>query len=102
MFQIPNATATIGCDEAKQLVQEAAAQLLDVRTCHEYAQASLPGAVNVPLATIHTASLKLDKDKPVIVFCRSGQRSANACVALQGLGFDAVHDLGAITKFLNC
>ncbi|NOZ11776.1 MAG: rhodanese-like domain-containing protein [Gammaproteobacteria bacterium] len=100
MFNYPN--TTIGCTEAKQLVKEAAAQLLDVRTSLEYSQASIPGAVNVPLAAIQTATIKLDKSRPVIVFCRSGQRSANACVALEGMGFNAVHDLGAITKYLNC
>ncbi|HEC11892.1 MAG TPA: rhodanese-like domain-containing protein [Acidiferrobacteraceae bacterium] len=100
MFNSP--TTTIGCIEAKQLVKEAAAQLLDVRTTQEYLQASLPGAVNVPLAAIQTATIKLDKTKPVIVFCRSGQRSANACVVLEGMGFDTVHNLGAITKYLNC
>lgn len=103
MFQMSNCPATtIGCAEAKQLVKEAAAQLLDVRSTLEYLQASIPGAINVPLASIQTATIRLDKSKPVIVFCRSGHRSANACVALEGMGFDTVHNLGAITEYLNC
>ncbi len=62
----------------------------------------LPGSVNLPLQIIHQAYDQLDKNKPVIVFCHSGARSAQAQSLLQQAGFDSVHNLGAIHKLLTC
>ncbi len=93
---------TIECPEAKQLIEEANAQLVDVRTSKEHAQGTIPGSVNLPLQVIHLEHGKLDKERPVIVYCRSGKRSAMAKMVLENFGFDAVHNLGAINKYLTC
>lgn len=103
MFQMFNVgIQTIDCPDARKLVQEENAQLVDVRTPQEHAQGTLPGSVNLPLEHIHLVHDQLDKARPVILYCRSGQRSARAGMILQNLGFDAVHNLGSITKYLNC
>lgn len=101
MFGI-NPIVTIECAKAKELIKDQDAQLVDVRTPQEHSQGTLPGSVNVPLQIINQAHGQLDKSKPVIVYCASGGRSAQAQSVLQSLGFDDVHNLGSITKYLTC
>lgn len=91
------------CEEVKQLIKNQNAQLVDVRTPEEFAMSQLPGAVNLPLHEIHLAAeAKLDKTLPVIVFCRSGQRSMMAMQLLQSLGFDAVYNMGPYQAWYQC
>ncbi|MFV1998239.1 MAG: rhodanese-like domain-containing protein [Acidiferrobacterales bacterium] len=97
-----NPIETIECSQAKQLVNDHGAQMVDVRTPQEFAQGAIPGSVNIPLQVINAAYQNLDKTKPVIVFCRSGARSAQAKSFLQQEGFDSVHNLGSIQKYLTC
>jgi phage shock protein E len=102
MFGMFNQTQQIECPEARHMVQNHGAQLVDVRSPAEHAQGTLPGSVNVPLQVLQQAHHQLDKSKPVIVYCASGARSAQAQSFLQSMGFDSVHNLGSITKYLTC
>ena len=72
----------------------AGALLLDVRTEGEFRAGSLPGAQNVPVASLGARLGELDKARPVVVFCASGIRSASASATLRRAGFAEVHDLG--------
>lgn len=67
-------------------------QLIDVRETFEYEVSNL-GGLNIPLSGIMIESDKIDTDKPVIVQCRSGKRSAAAIMQLQTLGFDNLYNL---------
>ena len=93
--------AQIDCDEARRLVTEGA-QLIDVRTPQEFSRGSLPGATNVPLQGIHHAQQQLHQDKPIVVFCASGKRSAQAQSALKSMGFSRIHNLGSFKKYVTC
>jgi len=97
-----NSTETIECSHARELVNDHDAQMVDVRTPQEFAQGAIPGSINIPLQIINASHQNLDKSKPVIVFCRSGARSAQARSFLQQVGFDSVHNLGSIQKYLTC
>jgi phage shock protein E len=97
-----NQPQQIECPEARHMVQNHGAQLVDVRSPAEHAQGTLPGSVNVPLQILQQAHHQLDKSKPVIVYCVSGARSAQAMSFLQSMGFDKVHNLGSIHKYLTC
>ena len=93
----------IPCDDAKRLIKEKGAQLVDVRTPEEFAMSKLPGAVNIPLQDIdRVGESMLDKDIPVIVFCRSGQRSHMAMQILLSQDFDEVHNLGSFMAWHQC
>ena len=93
----------IPCDDAKRLIKEKSAQLVDVRTPEEYAMSKLPGAINIPLQDIDSlAAGALDKDLPVIVFCRSGQRSHMAMQILMSQGFNDVYNLGSFMAWHQC
>lgn len=102
MFGMFSQSPQIECVEARDLIQNNDAQLVDVRTPQECIQGSLPGSVNIPLQQIHNEHGSLDKSKPVIVFCASGGRSAQAQSLLRDLGFDQVHNLGSAQKYLTC
>ncbi len=58
-------------DDVRRLVEESQAQLVEVLPPNEYAEEHLPGAISLPLTelTEETANARLDKDRPVIVYC---------------------------------
>lgn len=67
--------------------------IIDVRETKELAQGIIPGAVSIPLATIPVRLGELDRNKKIIIVCRSGARSANACYFLAQQGFDNTYNL---------
>lgn len=72
------------------------AQILDVRTKEEFATGHLDKARLIPWTDpdfAARAKSELDPSKPVLVYCRSGGRSAKAAAALTGLGFKSIRNL---------
>lgn len=67
-------------------------QLIDVREEFEYEVSNL-GGVLIPLGGILIEADKIAKDKPVIVHCRSGKRSAAAIMQLEQLGYNNLYNL---------
>jgi rhodanese-related sulfurtransferase len=76
-------------EEARKLVAEGA-QLVDVRADHEWEAGRIAGAKHVPLAELPQRTGEIDKDRPVVVYCRGGNRSSMATAALGDAGFEAV------------
>ena len=77
-------------------------QILDVRTPEEFAAAHIDDAKNVNWLgdSFVAGSEKLDKTKPVFVYCKSGGRSQNAVAKLEELGFTTIYQLqGGILKW---
>lgn len=67
--------------------------LLDVRTVPEFTDARAPGSVNIPLNELPTRMAELPTDQPIVVICRSGNRSMYAAQMLLQAGFSDVHNL---------
>jgi len=67
-------------------------QLIDVRETFEYEMSNI-GGENIPLAGILIETDRISKDKPVIVHCRSGKRSAIAIMQLERLGYTNLYNL---------
>ena len=70
--------------------------LLDVREDHERAEFNI-GGIHHPLGLIRnmdTEPIDEWKDEEVIIYCRSGNRSAHACLMLESMGFKNVVNLG--------
>lgn len=85
-------------EEARRRMEENAAVLvLDVRTQEEYDEGHIPGAVCLPNEEI-TADMPVvfDKDTEILLYCRSGHRSAEALEKLKKLGYTNVSDFGGI------
>jgi DMSO/TMAO reductase YedYZ molybdopterin-dependent catalytic subunit/rhodanese-related sulfurtransferase/glyoxylase-like metal-dependent hydrolase (beta-lactamase superfamily II) len=72
---------------------ETALQLVDIRGPGETAGGTLPGAREIPLATLTDALVGLDRANPVVVYCASGYRSMVAASVLRSVGFADVSDL---------
>jgi phage shock protein E len=84
---------------AQRLVADGA-RLVDVRTPQEYAEGHAPGAVNVPVDEISGRAAELGgADTPIVVYCRTGRRSAIAVEALRALGYRRVYDLQRVTAW---
>ena len=67
--------------------------IIDVREENEYKRAHIEGVKNIPLSQLRDRLEEIPKDIPIYLHCRSGQRSYNACLALQQLGFDNVYNV---------
>ncbi|TVT41194.1 molybdopterin-synthase adenylyltransferase MoeB [Hymenobacter setariae] len=74
--------------------------LLDVRNPLEYQRRHLPGAVLLPLPQLADRATEVPRQGPVVVYCQSGVRSAQAVALLQSLGYDNVRTLsGGIEEY---
>lgn len=76
------------------------ALLVDVRSAGEFAAASAPGTVNIPLGDLGKRLGEIPTTGPVVVGCASGTRSGMAKLLLKKNGYTEVHNIGAWTKFL--
>ncbi len=86
-------------DKARELVA-GGATLLDVRSPGEFGGGHVRGAKNVPVQELASRIGEVGaKDKPVVVYCASGMRSASAASMLRRAGFQSVHDLGAMARW---
>ncbi len=87
---------TISSDQAKKELsekKEGAIQLVDVREHQEYEEGHLPGARLIPLSRILDHLRELDTSRPVITYCRSGNRSRSAAALMKTQGFENVRSM---------
>lgn len=90
--------------EAVAMMNHQDAVLLDVRENNEYSEGHVQGSMHVPMSGFAKQLGTLDtlREKPVIVGCRSGARSARAAGILRKQGFEAVYNLkGGILAWEN-
>lgn len=73
---------------------DSGATILDVRNPQECAFGCIAGAINIPINTLPQKFKRIDKRKPVIVYCASGMRSASAKAFLEQNGYNEVYDGG--------
>ena len=82
--------------QAVDLINNKNALIIDVRTPEEFAESHLPEANNFPVDTLSQnieTIKKLQRDKPLLVYCRSGKRSARAAEKLKNLGVNSLYNL---------
>lgn len=82
----------VNVDKVRELAENNA-YIIDVREKYEYEEGHIKGAVNIPLSEFRKRLDEIPTDKPVYVHCRSGQRSYNAIIALQNLGFKNLYNI---------
>lgn len=97
------AGGVISPDKARDLMaSDPKIILLDVRTKEEFADGHIPGAVLLPYDAITEKTARMaipSKERVIIVYCRSGRRSAIAAETLKDLGYRTVWDLGGIIRW---
>lgn len=81
--------------QATQLINREDAQVIDVREQPEWAKGRIPGSRHIPVGQIdqRIGDLEKFKERPLIVVCASGMRSASACSTLRKAGFEKVFAL---------
>jgi rhodanese-related sulfurtransferase len=75
-------------EQARELI-DGGAQLVDVRADHEWDAGRIAGAKHIPLAELAQHAGEIDRDRPVVLYCRGGNRSTMAAAALEEAGYDA-------------
>ena len=87
----------------EQKMTEEGIQLIDARTPEEFNEKHIANALNANILgeDFDQKVASLDKNKPVMVYCKSGVRSANAAAKLKAMGFTTIIDLdGGITQWI--
>ena len=82
-----NEIREVSREEAQKMVAEGA-QLVDVRAGHEWEMGRIEGAQHLPLAELNERVGEIDRDRPVVFYCRGGNRSTMATEALAAEGFE--------------
>jgi molybdopterin/thiamine biosynthesis adenylyltransferase/rhodanese-related sulfurtransferase len=103
--QLAAAGSTITVDELKDMMDAGKDfELIDVREPNEYEIVSIPGAKLIPKDEILSgrALAQLPQDKPIVLHCKTGVRSAEVLAAVKNAGFaDAVHVQGGVTAWVH-
>jgi rhodanese-related sulfurtransferase len=76
-------------EQAEELRESQDAQLVDVREDHEWHAGHIAGARHVELQDVAAQASTIDRDRPVVFYCRMGSRSAMAADAFRKAGYDA-------------
>lgn len=95
-------TYPAGFDLAHQLLQIRPEKtcLIDVRTAEEFEAGHVPESINIPVDQINDIVNSIpDQDSTLLLYCRSGRRSATAAKVLQDLGYRVIFDLGGISGY---
>lgn len=86
------------------LTAEPGLVVLDIRTPEEVATGTLPGAIDVDFysPTFESEIASLDRDTPYLVYCRSGNRSAQGVDLMVDLGFEEIYELdGGVVSWVE-
>lgn len=82
----------VNVDKVRELVEKGST-IIDVRESYEYERGHIKSAINIPLSELRDRSNEIPRDKPVYLHCRTGQRSYNATLALQNIGFNNIYNI---------
>ncbi|WP_299112033.1 rhodanese-like domain-containing protein [uncultured Winogradskyella sp.] len=92
----------VTAEEMQSILELEDVQLVDVRTPKEYKEIHIANSQNIDFMspTFDVDITKLNKDKPVILYCKSGRRSAKCAKRMKEAGFEKIYDLeGGISKW---
>ena len=89
----------ISQEKAKEIMEDTEGYIiLDVRTDWEYDNGHIEGAINIPNEEIGHEDIEAlpDKEQPILVYCRSGNRSKQAASKLAVLGYKNIYEFGGV------
>jgi rhodanese-related sulfurtransferase len=82
--------------EVSRLLSDGDIQLIDVRQVHEHEAGHIAGGRLIELGALSEQAGSIDRDRPVVFYCRSGARSAMATEAFAQAGYDAHNMTGGM------
>ena len=85
--------------DVHDLLSGGSIQLIDVRQAHEHAAGRIAGGRLIELGSLAAEVDSIDRERPVVLYCRSGGRSAMATEALAQAGFDAHNMTGGMLEW---
>ncbi len=85
--------------QVAELLEQGEIQLIDVRQPEEREAGRIAGDRFIELSKLAAEVDTVDRDRPVVFYCRSGSRSAMASEAFRGAGFDAHNMLGGLLEW---
>lgn len=88
-------------DQVADLHGRGEVQLIDVREPHEHDAGRIAGARHIELSQLSSAAATINRDRPVVFYCRSGQRSGLAAEAFRASGFDARNLTGGLLAWVE-
>jgi rhodanese-related sulfurtransferase len=97
-------TTEIGVDPdqvAKWLTEDPTLQVIDVRETYEREAGHIAGSRHVELVQISAQAATVDRERPVIFYCRLGSRSDMAAQAFRGAGFEAYSMRGGLQRWVS-
>ena len=86
-------------DRAKQLIDAGEVQLVDVRETYEWDAGRIAGARHVDMERLPAEAPSLDRERPVLFYCRVGSRSWMAAGAFRRAGYDAYSLDGGLSEW---
>ncbi|MHB1274321.1 MAG: rhodanese-like domain-containing protein [Candidatus Humimicrobiaceae bacterium] len=101
--KVNNEIKNVGVDDVFNMLKDKNKYfLLDVRTQEEYKEGFIENSILIPVSELENRLSEIPSDKPVIVYCRSGNRSAQAAEILLKNNFNSVYNmLGGITEWVK-
>lgn len=91
----------LDCSKVRELISNGG-QLIDVRTPFEFKQGAIKGAVNLPIDSLQNSIAGIDKNRPVMLYCRTGARSGMVKEYLRSLGYENVFNIGSYINYATC
>jgi rhodanese-related sulfurtransferase len=82
----------INADQAKEEFDKGT-EFIDVREYNEFVQVRIPGSKLIPMSEMNARYQEFPKDKDVVVYCRSGARSASLLFQLSSMGYENLYNL---------
>jgi rhodanese-related sulfurtransferase len=90
----------LSSEEVRELVA-GGAQLIDVRTEHEWEAGRIAGASHIELGELSARAAEIDRDRPVVFYCRADNRSDMAAAAFEADGYEAATLQGGIQAWAD-
>lgn len=88
-------------ERVKELVEGDEVQLVDIREDYEHEAGRIAGDRHIVMDQLTREVDSLDRDRPLVFYCRTGSRSAVAVEAFRGAGFDAYHLDGGLVAWVE-
>jgi rhodanese-related sulfurtransferase len=86
---------------AAELVREGDAQLIDVRTPEEVEAGRIEGALHIELEQLPAQAAEIERERPIVFYCRTGARSAMATGAFRAAGYEAYNLDGGLLAWVE-